>query len=131
MLDKNRIRLMAKMAAYEKEHAAEDIRISSYYRKDYTGMHTLATVLWVTFGYVVAAAFFALCILDTLLADLTFGKLVLIVSAALGGYLVLLVVYCVYAAMYYKAKHNDAKQRVKKYYRDLSRLEKAEVKEKR
>ena len=35
MLDKKRIRLMAKMSAYEKKHEKEDLRISSYYKKDY------------------------------------------------------------------------------------------------
>ena len=38
MLDKKRIRLMAKMSAYEKKHAKEDLRISSYYKKDYASV---------------------------------------------------------------------------------------------
>ncbi len=35
------------------------------------------------------------------------------------------------ARMFYKRKHNLAKQHVKKYYRDLSRLEKINMKEKK
>ena len=50
MLDKKRIRLMAKMSAYEKKHAKEDLRISSYYKKDYASLNTLITVLWITVG---------------------------------------------------------------------------------
>ena len=48
----------------------------------------------------------------------------------MGGYLVLLIIYVICAGSFYKARHNKAKQRVKKYYRDLARLEKMETKEK-
>ena len=39
MLDKRKIRLMIKMASYEKQGAEEDLKISSYYKKDYVSMN--------------------------------------------------------------------------------------------
>ena len=70
-----------------------------------------------------------LCNVDALLKDLTVTKLIFIIAVALGAYIVLLVTYCVCAGSFYKSRHNKAKQRVKKYYRDLSRLGKMYVKE--
>lgn len=131
MLDKRKIRLMTRMSTYEKYEARQDLKISSYYRKDYTSLNTLISIFWVTVGYAVIAVLFVLCNMDAMLADLTIMKLISIVAAALGIYLVLLVIYGVCAASYYKAKHTKAKRRVKKYYRDLSRLEKMEMKEKK
>lgn len=131
MLDKKRIRLMARMAAYEKKSAKEDLKISSYYKKDYSSLNTLITVLWITVGYVIAAGLVVLCNLDSLLENLNITKLLLIAAIAVAGYLVLLIVYCVCASSFYKSRHNKAKQRVKKYYRDLARLEKMEMKEKK
>lgn len=131
MLDKRKIRLMTKMSTYEKYEARQDLKISSYYRKDYTSLNTLISIFWVTVGYAVVAVLFVLCNLDALLADLTMMKLITIVAAALAVYLALLVIYSVCAANYYKIKHTKAKRRVKKYYRDLSRLEKMEMKEKK
>lgn len=130
MLDKNRIRLMTKMAQYEKSLAPEDLKISSYYKKDYASMNTLITVIWITIGYALAAGLVVLCNVDALLKDLTMTKMFIIIAVAVGAYIILLVVYCVCASSFYKSKHNKAKQRVKMYYRDLSRLGKMYMKEK-
>ncbi|WP_346906384.1 hypothetical protein [Faecalicatena orotica] len=129
MLDKNRIRLMTKMAQYEKTMAPEDLKISSYYKKDYASLNTLITAIWVTIGYALVAGLVILCNVDALLKDLTVTKLIFIIAVALGAYVVLLVIYCVCAGSFYKSRHNKAKQRVKKYYRDLSRLGKMYMKE--
>ena len=48
----------------------------------------------------------------------------------IAGYIVLLVIYGVCANSFYKRKHAVAKQNVKRYYRNLSRLEKMCKKEK-
>ncbi len=130
MLDKKRIRLMAKMSAYEKKSAKEDLKISSYYKKDYASLNTLITVLWITVGYVILAGLYVLCNLNTLLENLTITKLLLMAAIAIGIYLILVIVYCVFSGNFYKGKYNKAKQRVKKYYRDLARLGKMEKKEK-
>lgn len=131
MLDKNRIRLMTKMAEYEKTLAPDDLKISSYYKKDYASINTLITVIWITVGYALVAALVAFCNMDALMKNLTIAKLIMIVAVIVGAYIVLLVIYCVCASSFYKSKHNKAKQRVKNYYRDLSRLGKLYVKEKK
>lgn len=130
MLDKNRIRLMTKMAEYEKTLASDDLKISSYYKKDYASLNTLITAIWVTIGYVMVAGLIVLCNIDALLKDLTLTKLIIIAAVAVGAYIILIVTYCVCASSFYKSRHNKAKQRVKKYYRDLSRLGKMDMKEK-
>ncbi len=130
MLDKNRVRLMTKMAAYEKSLAVEDFKISSYYKKDYASMNTLITAIWVTIGYALIVGVVGVCNLDALLKDLTVTKLFIMGGAVVGAYLVILIIYCVCAGSFYKTRHNKAKQRMKKYYRDLSRLGKLYMKEK-
>lgn len=44
---------------------------------------------------------------------LTILKLLLLMGTAVGGYLILLILYCTGARMFYKRKHNLAKQHVK------------------
>lgn len=131
MLDKKRIRLMTRMSAYEKKHINQDLKISTYYKKDYASLNTLISILWVTVGYMIVAGLFALCNMDAILKDLDLTKLFLLGGIAAGGYLILIIIYGVCASSFYKTKHNRAKQRVKKYYRDLARLEKMEIKEKK
>ena len=47
MLDKRKIRLMIRMASYEKQGAEEDLKISSYYKKPskVRGEHSLSWLL--------------------------------------------------------------------------------------
>ena len=122
---------MTKMAIYEKNQAEEDLKISSYYKKDYSSLHTWITLLWVTIGYALAGGLAILCFADELLKDLSLTKLFIVGAVVLGGYLVLFVIYGVCASSFYKTKHNKSKQRVKKYYRDLSRMGKLYMKENR
>ncbi|OUP86524.1 hypothetical protein B5F07_00600 [Lachnoclostridium sp. An169] len=129
MLDKRRIRLMTKAAVYEKEHAEEDVKISSYYKKDYASLNTWITLIWVTVGYILAGGLAVICTADTLMEDLTIFKLIILAATAVCAYLALFIIYGIGAGKFYKKKHTRAKQRVKKYYRDLSRIEKMYEKE--
>ena len=129
MLDKDRIRLMTKMSIYEKNQK-DDFKIADYYRKDYASLKTWITLIWVTIGYAILFVSFCIYSSDRLSADLTILKLFVLLIAAIAGYIVLLVIYGVCASSFYKRKHAVAKQNVKRYYRNLSRLEKMCKKEK-
>ena len=130
MIDKRKVRLMSRAAIYEKRYGEEDIRITGYYQKDYASLNTWITLIWITVGYVLAAGLFLLCTADSGMEGLTIVKLILLAAIALGFYLVLLIVYGIGAGNFYRKKHGRAKHRVKRYYRELSRLEKMYKKEK-
>lgn len=124
MLDKKKIRLMTRAAIYEKECGDEDIKINSYYRKDYSTLNTWITLIWVTVGFALLAGLLFIGYGEPLMEDLTFVKLFILLAVAVGAYLALLIIYGIGAGNFYKKKHIRAKQRVKKYIRDLSRIEK-------
>ena len=130
MLDKKRIRLMVRMASYEKTNAKQDQKISSYYKKDYISLNTLITILWITIGYAIIVGLAAICGMDILFENLIIRMLIL-GGLVIVGYIIVLVIYGVCASSYYKLKHNRAKQRVKRYYRDMSKLENYGKKERR
>lgn len=131
MLDKKRIRLMVRMASYEKTNAKQDQKISSYYKKDYISLNTLITILWITIGYAIIVGLAAICGMDILFENLTIIWMLILGGLVIVGYIIVLVIYGVCASSYYKLKHNRAKQRVKRYYRDMSKLENYGKKERR
>ena len=131
MLDKKRIRLMVRMASYEKTNAKQDLKISSYYKKDYISLNTLITILWITIGYAIIVGLAAICGMDILFENLTIIRMLILGGLVIVGYIIVLVIYGVCASSYYKLKHNRAKQRVKRYYRDMSKLENYGKKERR
>ena len=131
MLDKKRIRLMVRMASYEKTNAKQDQKISSYYKKDQISLNTLITILWITIGYAIIVGLAAICGMDILFENLTIIRMLILGGLVIVGYIIVLVIYGVCASSYYKLKHNRAKQRVKRYYRDMSKLENYGKKERR
>lgn len=130
MIDEKRIRLMTKISIYEKKQAEEDLKISGYYRKDYTSLNVWITLIWVTIGYGIAVGLFAICMMETLLEGLTILKMLLLMGLVAGFYIAILIMYGVGAAIFYRKKHKHARENMKKYYRDLSRLQKMYKKEK-
>lgn len=124
MLDKRKIRLMTRAAIYDKTYGEEDLKITAYYRKDYVSLNVWITLIWITVGYgLVAALLFAGCG-EILVEGITITRMLIMAAVVLAVYLSLLVVFAIGAASFYKKKHTQAKQRVKKYMRDLSRMEK-------
>ena len=124
MLDKRKIRLMTRTAIYEKEYGEEDLKISSYYRKDYTSLNTWITLIWVTVGYFLLGGIIFLCYGEALIEGITITWLLIFAAVAVALYLALIIIYGIGAGSFYSKKHAWAKQRVKKYMRDITRLEK-------
>lgn len=122
---------MVRMASYEKTNAKQDQKISSYYKKDYISLNTLITILWITIGYAIIVGLAAICGMDILFENLTIIRMLILGGLVIVGYIIVLVIYGVCASSYYKLKHNRAKQRVKRYYRDMSKLENYGKKERR
>lgn len=131
MLDKNKVKLMTQLALYEQTQGKEDFKISEYYRKDYAGIHTICSFLWVTVGFVCVVALLALSGMDALLSKLSLGLLITLGLMAVAAYLAIVIVYAVITSHIYNKKHRDARQRVKRYNHNLTRLLKMYEKENR
>lgn len=129
MLNEKRIKLMVKLASYEAKEGKEDLKISSYYRKDYTSFHVLYTLLWVTVGYVIAAGVIILVEMERLLENMTMHSMIMILAGVAAGYIAVLILYGLAAYYLYRKKHNQARQRVRQYNHDLIVLNKMYEKE--
>ena len=128
MIDKRKVRLMTRAAIYEKRYGEEDIKITGYYQKDYSSLNTWITLIWVTAGFFLLAALMFLAGGESLIEGITVVKLLILAAIVLGLYLSLLIIYGIGAGSFYRKKHTRAKQRMKRYMRDLSRLEKMNLK---
>lgn len=119
---------MTRAALYEKKYGEEDIKITDYYQKDYSSLNTWITLIWITVGFFLVAALFFLAGGESMLEGITIMKLLILAAIILGSYLSLLIIYGIGAGSFYRKKHIRAKQRMKRYMRDLSRLEKMNLK---
>lgn len=124
MVDKRKVRLMTRAAVYEKRYGEEDVKITGFYQKDYASLNTWITLIWITAGFMLFTVLLFLAVGEKVLDGITIAKLLILAAVVLGLYLSVLIVYGIGAGNFYKKKHIKAKQRIKRYIRDLSRLEK-------
>lgn len=124
MVDKRKVRLMTRAAVYEKRYGEEDVKITGFYQKDYASLNTWITLIWITAGFMLFTVLLFLAVGEKVLEGITIAKLLILAAVVLGLYLSVLIVYGIGAGNFYKKKHIKAKQRIKRYIRDLSRLEK-------
>lgn len=131
MLNEERVKLMTKMAAYEKKQGSKDFKISAYFRNDYAGMNVVGTLIWVTIGYIVVVVLGGVTLLDVLLNNLQLRTMIVLGAGVILGYIVILILYGIISSEIYKRRHDAARERVKEYSRELSLLKKLYKKEKR
>lgn len=130
MLNEKKVQLMARMAMYENNHGEEDFKINSYYKKDYVSFQRLLSIIWITIGYVIVVGIGALVFVEEIFERLDLSFIIVAGVALVTGYIVLLAIYGVAASRFYHKKHEDARQRVKKFNHDLTRLNKMYEREK-
>lgn len=124
MLNEKRVKHMVKLASYESRNGTEEIKISSYFRKDYVSYNVLISLVWTTLGYISLVAILCLSYMQKIVEDLSFSSIVTVVIVIVVGYILSLIMYGVIAARHYKKKHLTAKNNVKKYLHNLDILEK-------
>jgi len=122
MLNNHKIRLMTKLAIYEKEDGKEDIRLGKYYRVDYVRYQLLKTIVAVTCGYLILVLMTILYNMEYLIAEAVKLDYAAIGRNLLGIYLVLLLAFSGIAVLGYTIKYNRSRKRLAKYYRMLKRL---------
>lgn len=129
MIDPKKIRLMTKLAIYEKQEGEEDISIGKYYRADYVRMNILKTILAVTFGYLLLVLMIVIYHSEFLLDKALVLNYSLLGKKLLGYYLFLLVVYIGAVGVGYTVLYTRSRERLAKYYKMLGKLKKIEEQE--
>ena len=129
MLNERRVKHMVKLASYESKHGAEDMKINSYFKKEYVSFNVLWSLVWMTIGYALVVGLIGIAYMEQFLDNFTFGRLVTICVVVLGIYIGLLFLYGFISAKFYKKKHVRARHNMKNHKQGLEILEKMYQKE--
>ncbi len=131
MLDVQKIKKMHKLAVYESGEGKQHLAISNYYRSDYIGLALIKNFFLTTIAYALLLMGWAGYRSDYLMNNLHRMNLPLLVVAALGGYIILLVVYSVLTYIYCTVKYARAQKGIQEYYKALGQLKKIYDREER
>jgi len=129
MISEKKVKLMTQMALYESKEGREDLQICEYDRKDYVSFHTIISLLWVTFGYVLVAALLAINYIAVIIEKMSQAFIIGLLGVAVSGFAVFLVLFGLISAFIYGSKYDRARRRVKRYNRNLTRLRKIQDRE--
>ena len=122
MLDKQKVKLMTELAFYEQNQGKEDFKINEYYRKDYVSFHTLCSILWITLGYVCVIGLIVFAALDLIVSIVSKSTIIMMGIMVVVGYFVVVILYAIVASRFFNKKHRAARQRMKIYNHNLTRL---------
>ena len=105
MLNERRVKHMVKLASYESKKGADDMKINTYFKKDYISFNVLCSLIWMTVGYFLIVGLVGFVYIEQILDYLSLKQAIMLAGGILGVYAVLLIIYGVIASEIYKKKH--------------------------
>lgn len=122
MVNEERIKLMTRMAAYEKEEHKKNQKIVSFFKSDYISMQTLKSIVYTTIAFAIMFGLYVLYDFEIFMKEIyqmdifEFAKSVIIVYGIFLG-IILVITYAVSLYQYKRAL-----QSTKLYYANLKKL---------
>jgi len=119
MLDEEKIRLMAQLAAYEEHEGKKDVSIHGYFRGDYISFQLLKSAIYATVGFALAVAMYVLYNMESFLEDFYKMDFVEFLQDILSKYWLVLGIYLVISYFVYAYRYSRAKKHIKRYRQQL------------
>lgn len=122
MLDEIKIKLMTKVAIYEKKEADRDLRLSHYYKEDYIKFGCLKTMITSTVAYWLVLGVYIMLRYEKILEDLNDADYYKLMVKILLGWGLTLAVFFVYSFIVYAIKYQIARKGIVAYNKNLKKL---------
>ena len=122
MIDENKVRLMTKIAIYEKKEGNRNLMISKYYRSDYVRYNVLKTIVAATVAFWSIVGAYAFIEFDDLLAKVSDVDYFDVMYKLLGAYVFVCLGFFFFAQIVYSYRYSMAKPGLIRYNVNLKRL---------
>ena len=124
MVNKRKVRLMARTAMYEKHDGCNELKKAGYFKSDYVGAHMLLTGAAVTVGYFICILLVCIYRFEYIINNLTRLDYRQIMNNAIIIYVLLLIAYLVIAYFIYSVKYTNSQSGVRFYISRLKKIDK-------
>lgn len=129
MLDEDKIRVMTKLAVFEKEEGNKAQIASRYYRNDYISYNMIWSGIAATAAYVLFVGLCLFCNMEQFLNHLQNISIVHFFTLLIVVYVLFLIFFEIIAFIIYRKRYIKAEKKVKEFCNDLKELEKIYNKE--
>ena len=131
MLNERKVKLMTKLAIYEKNEGRHTIPMTKYFTDDFVSWNMIKTVVAITFAYFLGVGLWLIYNIEDIMENITTLNYFEIIRYALLLYVILLVGYIVISYIAYRVKYHCAMKSLAKYEKGLKELAKIHMEETR
>ncbi len=123
LLNENKVKMMTKMAIYEKNEGRKSLKTAKYYKSDFVALGVLKNLITTTIAYVILVVLIVMCNLEDMLAQVNELDYIALGKKMCIYYIIMLVVFSIIAGLVSAARFEQYRKGLKKYSSRLSKLE--------
>lgn len=123
LLNENKVKMMTKMAIYEKNEGRRMIKNAKYFKGDFIAFGILKTLIATTFAYIIMVLLYALCNAEALVEDFNTLDYGAIGQKAAIYYVAMNVIFGAVSAAVYNYQYEKSRAGLKRYFSRLNKLE--------
>ncbi len=123
MLNENKVKMMTKMAIYEKNEGKKMLRNARYYKGDYVALAALKSTITTTLAFIIIVIMIAISNTETIIRQInsmdyaTLGKKIAVY------YIISLIIYAIISGVYSAYQYDKSRSGIKRYFMRLNKLE--------
>ena len=123
MISEEKVKIMAEMARYEKNHGKDDFRVYKYEKKDYIRLEQLKASISLLIAFLILTGLLCVMKLDAVIMNLRDGKIIISAAIILAIYIVVYLVYIHFIKKRAARHYDEVRTRVLIYDKHLEELE--------
>lgn len=123
MLNENKVKMMTKMAIYEKNEGKKMIRTAKYFKGDFIAFGVLKTLITTTFAFFIVVIMYALCNAEGLVQNINAMDYVALGRKVALYYVLMVAVFAVISGFVYNFQYEKSRKGLKRYFSRLNKLE--------
>ncbi len=123
MLNESKIKMMTKMAIYEKNEGKDMTRNSKYYKTDYVAFAVFKSIITSTIAFIILAAMIVFMNLNKIVEQASSLDYAQIAKVIVIYYFSMIVIFGIISGCVALYQYNQSREGLKKYFSRLSKLE--------
>ncbi len=123
MLNENKVKMMTKMAIYEKNEGRRMLKTARYFKSDYIAFGILKTLITTSIAYIIMLIMYVLYNMESIIRDINKLDYTEVGTNLIIGYVAMIVVFSAIAFVVYGKQYDNSRNGLKRYFSRLNKLE--------
>ncbi|MGN0316325.1 MAG: hypothetical protein ACI4E1_00135 [Lachnospira sp.] len=123
MLNENKVKMMTKMAIYEKNKGKRMIKTAKYFKGDYITFGVLKTLITTTIAFIIIIGLYVLCDAEGMVKAVSRMGYADFATTVAFVYVFFMIIMTCIAILVYRAEFVNTREGLKRYFSRLNKLE--------